>query len=775
MSIRKGFLSKRVYLSWMLSYTIVLIVTIGIFLIVYTQIERIVSAELSSSNVSLLRQVQQSMDSQFADMQRLSLEIALNKKLVSMQETSGILNAKSRFTLYEIVNDLATYKAVNGFADMFFVYLKRSDTVFTPTSAGDQTTFLTLLEAGYGINRAQWNQMIQAQKPEYLSMQIINNQRANVRDIVYIQPIPIGKSVENLGTIIVMLNESRFQGVIAAIGRNSTSKFIILNENNEVIAETQPGSETSGVIRYGDLNSDWGILRKNLDGQQMVVTYVTSAVTGWKYVSVLHVDTYMAQVSSARQMTILGGIACLLVGGLLSFFFLKRNYNPISAIIQTLEKRLGIKVDRRHNEYSFIQETIQNTIDEKSVADSRLRQQNAAMRANFFSRLLTGKLSKSYTIDELLKSYEIQFVSNCFAVILLYIEDCSRLFAGERIAENTGDMRALYAILSSVFEELANQKNRGYMAEIDDMQACLVNFRDCEGLDAERELLELGSEMQRILEEKFNIYLSISVSDIHQSLEAIPTAYSEAMEALEYRNVDDNKKIYSYREVTKYSPNSYDFSKLSEQQLVNFIKTGNYPDAKKVVDEIFSEYLSNKSCSMKIVKFLSFDLINAVLKAMMSISTDSQNYFFSELSPLDKIQKCETLKDIKAQITSTVHDACDYVDRKKRSHNDIMKDNLVQFIHINYSDMNLNVHMVANKFEMNPVYISRFAKEQLGDSLLDYINKVRLEKAKQLMKSGRLSAADIAIKTGYCNISTFIRVFKKYEGMTPGQFKKEYH
>lgn len=773
MSIRDGFLRKRVYLSWMLSYTIVLTVTITIFLIVYTQIERIVSTELSSSNVSLLRQVQQSMDSQFADMQRLSLEIALNKKLVSMQESSGDFNANNRFTLYEIVNDLAIYKAVNGFADKFFVYLKKSDTVFTPTSAGGQGTFLSLLEKGYGISRAQWNLMIQADKPEYLSVQIINNQQASVRDIVYIQPFPIGKSVESLGTIIVMLNESRFEGVITAIGRSSSGKFFILNENNEVIAETQPGSAISSVIHYSDLDSDWGILRKSLDGQQMVVTYVTSALTGWKYVSVLNVATYMEKVSSARRITVCGGIACLLVGGLLSFFFLKRNYNPVSAIIQTLEKRLGIKVDRKYNEYYFIQETIQNTIDEKSVIDSRLRQQNAAMRANFVARLLTGKLSKSYTIDELLKSYEIQFVSNCFAVILLYIEDYSRLFAEERIAENPGDMRKLNAILSNVFEELANQKNKGYMTEIDDMQACLVNFRECEGKDAERELLELSLEMQRILEEKFNIYLSISISDIHTSLEGIPAAYVEAMEALEYRIVEDNKKIYSYRDVSKYSPNSYDFSKLSEQQLVNCIKTGNFPDARKVVDEVFSEYLSNKACSMKIVKFLSFDLINAVLKAMISISTDSQNYFFSELNPLDKIQKCETLKEIKAQIISTVHGACEYVDRKKKSHNDIMKDNLVRFIQSSYSDVNLNVHMVANKFEMNPVYISRFAKEQLGDSLLDYINKYRLEKAKQLMKNGKLAAADIAKQTGYCNINTFIRVFKKYEGMTPGQFKKD--
>lgn len=41
------------------------------------------------------------------------------------------------------------------------------------------------------------------------------------------------------------------------------------------------------------------------------------------------------------------------------------------------------------------------------------------------------------------------------------------------------------------------------------------------------------------------------------------------------------------------------------------------------------------------------------------------------------------------------------------------------------------------------------------------------------MRNGKLSAVEIAKQTGYCNIRAFIRVFKKYEGMTLGQYKKE--
>lgn len=769
--IKIGFFKKRVFLSWIFSYAIVLTITIIIFFLVYTQIEGIVVGELSNSNVSLLRQVQQSMDNQISDMQRLSLEIALNKQVEGILEVTGELSQGNEYTIYEIVKDLSIYKTVNGFTDNFFIYLKNSNTVLSPNTSCRQDIFLMVLNKDYGLDRDQWEKMTSVKAPTFMPLYLKNSKQETVKDIVYIQPIPIRRSPEDMGDIVILLNADRFDNVITNISKNSEGKFFILNEDSVTLAETKQSSVVSQSIKYRDLKSDWGIFTKTLAGKNYAISYVTSGITGWKYVSVMDVGSYMKNVSYARRLIVYGVIACFLIGGLISYLFLKRNYNPINAIMQTLEKRLGIKVDNKYNEYRFIQETIQNAFDEINVADGKLKQQGDAMRASFVSRLMTGKISKSHSMDELLKSYEIQFLSNRFAVIVLTVEDYGRLSADLSEADKAKELRQINAILSSIFEELANRRNKGYMTEIDDMQACLVNFNGGEG-DAESELLELSLEMQKILEERFNIYLSMSISDIHLSPDGIPEAYREAMEAMEYRIVDDNKKIYNYREISRSNPDCCNIPKMTEQQLISSIKTGNTDEAKDVLDEIFKDYFSNKAVSMKIVKFLTFDLIDSVMKALADISTESRNYFFNELNPLEKIQKCETLKEIKAGITETVCNACEYVKRKKKSHNTELKDKVADFVGSNYADVNLNVKMIADKFEMNPVYISRFAKEQLGDSLLDYINKYRLEKAKQMMRGGNLAATEIAKRVGYCNMSTFIRVFKKYEGMTPGQYKK---
>lgn len=61
----------------------------------------------------------------------------------------------------------------------------------------------------------------------------------------------------------------------------------------------------------------------------------------------------------------------------------------------------------------------------------------------------------------------------------------------------------------------------------------------------------------------------------------------------------------------------------------------------------------------------------------------------------------------------------------------------------------------------------------MGTGVLEYIHQSRVELAKDMLKnSPEVKIRDVAVKSGFCNITTFIRVFKKYEGMTPGQYRE---
>lgn len=90
-------------------------------------------------------------------------------------------------------------------------------------------------------------------------------------------------------------------------------------------------------------------------------------------------------------------------------------------------------------------------------------------------------------------------------------------------------------------------------------------------------------------------------------------------------------------------------------------------------------------------------------------------------------------------------------------------------------DEELNVSTIADRFDLHPNYLSRLFKQQVGIGLLDYINMVRIEEAKKLLKSEYGNLETIARKVGYTNVKTFTRVFTKTEGITPGKYREKFN
>ena len=97
---------------------------------------------------------------------------------------------------------------------------------------------------------------------------------------------------------------------------------------------------------------------------------------------------------------------------------------------------------------------------------------------------------------------------------------------------------------------------------------------------------------------------------------------------------------------------------------------------------------------------------------------------------------------------------------------------MIPFIQKHYSDINLSVSGLAEKFDVHPVYISKVFKDEVGDGLLDFINKTRINNSLILLKERKeCNLEEIAREVGFSNVRTFSRVFKKYEGIAPGKFK----
>ena len=308
------------------------------------------------------------------------------------------------------------------------------------------------------------------------------------------------------------------------------------------------------------------------------------------------------------------------------------------------------------------------------------------------------------------------------------------------------------------------------MTEIDEMLACLINLKESNHEKCKLEMSEIAHDAYNFIHDNYKINFMVSVSSVHKSIFGIPEAYQEAMDAIEYGITMEKEKIISYDDI-KVLSGDYCYTIETEHQLINCIKAGDFEGSRYILNEVFDRNFSKATLSNDLAKCLMFDLISTMLKTKPEISFICDDMFLKEINIVGRLLKCEGIQEMKQQMTDILGKICVYIQKKKKNKKEQLILDITKYIKDNYSDMNLSVAGIADKFDLTSPYLAKMFKENKGEGLYDYINRIRLEEAMMLLKDQESSIKDIAAKVGYCNSNVFIRAFKKHTGVTPGNFK----
>lgn len=86
----------------------------------------------------------------------------------------------------------------------------------------------------------------------------------------------------------------------------------------------------------------------------------------------------------------------------------------------------------------------------------------------------------------------------------------------------------------------------------------------------------------------------------------------------------------------------------------------------------------------------------------------------------------------------------------------------------------VSLHILSEEFHLNSQYISQLLKNEIGLNFLTYLTNIRMEHAKKLLLSTSLSIAEVSEQSGYGDYRVFTKVFKKSEGITPSQYRRDF-
>ncbi|MFE5320632.1 helix-turn-helix domain-containing protein [Paenibacillus sp. NPDC056579] len=759
--------SRSVVVNWLVSYLSVLLVPIMISGIIYTATWHVVESEVNRANESLLQQMEQAIDSNLSGIERLSVEMALSKRLAGFIPTTKPLTDNDYYEVVSIAADLRLYKMANDYIEQVYVYYKNSDTVISTRDHIDSRALYNTIRERDDMSYEEWKSFFDRRYIQEYAPITLRDEGQAIKAVMYAKSVLLDNPEQPGAVILFIIKDSKLLENSSPANRSSVA---VLDKQDRLIAsgglEHKPG-----FLANDRLPGNNGLIYGESEGQEVAVSYTTSENTGWKYVSMMPAELFDEKMKYVKKLIYLSLGLSLLIGGVVTVWFMKRNYNPISSLIRNLSSRSGITFEEGSNEYGYLQTALNDTFAEKEKIGQRLEQHRDAIRSHFLQGLLKGRPDTDVPVHESLAAHNIRLSTPHFAVLLFHIEHYGKFEVNGFV--DPQKVKLVQFILMNVAEEIAGSRYQALTTELDDMQVCIIHFLDDK--PEEEALGRIAEQVKSFVLDHFHVHLTVAVSSIHQEVEGISRAYQESLAALEYRLVMGSGEVIRYRDLPSAGSGrgstGYYYPLHIEQQLINFVKTGDYEKSKALVDEIIEINVSGASPSVPLAKCLMFDLISTMLKTMDEIGAAGKREFMDHVNPVERLTACETIKEMRTQIGEVLKEACQSIEEDRKQDQNQLSQQVIAYVQDNYSSENLNITMIGEVFKLTPSYLSKQFKAQTGEALLEFINKTRLEEAKRLLSESSYAIGEIARRVGYADINTFNRIFKKYEGITPGKYK----
>lgn len=283
-----------------------------------------------------------------------------------------------------------------------------------------------------------------------------------------------------------------------------------------------------------------------------------------------------------------------------------------------------------------------------------------------------------------------------------------------------------------------------------------------------------GSNIQQIIESCFDFTVTIAISTKGEGSSTLHDKMGECKSALAYRFYMGNSSIILYRDLNGFykGQDNLPFEGY-DKSLCEAIKTGNEENVKNILAQI-NEKLIGVNLDPERIKTFYWNLIYEINMIRISIKNleVQEREVSRDISSLYKlIENATQIKELQELLEEVALSVVGRINRyNKKNINQILQ-NAMNYICENYT-ISITLNDLAEHTYVSTYYLSRMFKKELGKNFVEYLNEVRIEKAKELLKSNRHKTYEVAELVGIQDPHYFSKIFKKYVNMTPTEYKE---
>ena len=526
------------------------------------------------------------------------------------------------------------------------------------------------------------------------------------------------------------------------------ASLIVLDQDRSVVLSTDADTDLSGVLDEVYFNSSQeGSLKK----EDYQYNFYKSEFNDFIYINkVPYQFQNIDSVVEANEMIMMSAIICAVLLSVLLSIYLNR---PVKKIIRQLGGT------SRGNDFRKILSGVVKMQMEIDTTKEQLKLAESEARRSVFLQAIDEHAYSSEHHSLLQSSYSDMVCSKYFVLTMLHLDP------------KTKDQPSSMAVES--ITEVLNEALHQVSDEVQVFYDKNLHFVVLIGLEQPANRAALLKQLQRLcasLEQaelqNYSVWASVSKTYATE-LKNYKQAYRSAMDGLLYRTVNESSHVQDAEKIQFGWSLYFPFDKI--EKLSIYMSNGRLQEAKEIISETLGENANRNVHHHQMAHIAKTMFLYMLRHSNMTATADDEMYKL-EQQFLQRIDFAHDYMDIE----NTLIEAAKHIAKhsKARDTNRLNPSFISQYIELHYME-NLYLDHIAEIVETSPKYFSSYFKKTFGVNYVEYLNKVRLSHAKELLKDSSLTIGEIGEKTGYLNSSTFTTTFKKYYGISPSEYRKQ--
>lgn len=299
-------------------------------------------------------------------------------------------------------------------------------------------------------------------------------------------------------------------------------------------------------------------------------------------------------------------------------------------------------------------------------------------------------------------------------------------------------------VSNDVFLLILNFKNENYPKVLEQINLMLSN---------------VSKEVPEIFFALSNVFTSLyNLEDIY---------INNFKPLLSYKFYFKDKNLISYENLPKNtSKEKFDFKYYSDE-----IYGLNIANALSYLKEYLCTAIKNCSISEFELKTLFQNALYNIINILDELNFDIKEMEDSKREYFQKIDETKSADELLHLLENIENKLYEVLNNNQRSLNDTIISKIIEYISKHYYEQ-LSLRQVADKFHFNYYYLSSYFSSHHKEGFNEYLNKIRVEKAAELLRNDKIPVSEISFMVGYSDHSYFCKVFKKFKKVTPSKYRK---